>query len=196
MACAEASYNGGLAFCILISKPKVPREMGCVYICMVLFLQLRCMSLQPANAAELRNAADLRDAVQRYEVGQVNRLLYHGVDPDSVVRKGDQTALMVCVNSRALTRNASYNWRCDTIAEHLLLKGASPFLTDKWGQSALSLASGHQDIPMIKIMSRCTRTETPEEVKMIGMALVRARRDYPVLEGPPPRAPQWGYGAR
>ena len=123
-------------------------------------------------------------------------MLSHGEDPDSVARKGDQTALMVCVNSRALTPNESYNWRCDTIAEHLLLKGASPFLKDKWGQSALSLASGHQDIPMIKIMSRCTRTETPEEVEMIDRALAQARIDYPVLEGPPPRAPWSRYGMR
>ena len=124
-------------------------------------------------------------------------MLSLGVDPDSVARKGDQTALMVCVNSRALTPNGSYNWRCDTIAEHLLLKGASPFLTDRWGQSALSLASGHQDIPMIKIMSRCTRTETPEEVEMIGMALAQARIDSDVIEGLPlRRAPLSRYGVR
>ena len=164
--------------------------MGCVYICMVLFLQLWCMSLQPTNATELRKA------VEQYDVDRVNRLLSHGEDPDSVARKGDQTALMVCVNSRALTPNESYNWRCDTIAEHLLLKGASPFLTERFGQSALSIASGHQLVPMIKIMSRFTRTETAKQVGMIDRALAQARKDYPVLEGPLRRAPRWGYGVR
>ena len=169
------------------------------------------MSLQPANGAELRNAAELRDAVElrnaveRYDVDRVNHLLSLGVDPDSVARKGDQTALMVCVNSRALTPNGSYNWRCDTIAEHLLLKGASPFLKDKWGQSALSLASGHQDIPMIQIMSRVARMgptdefatiETVKQRRMIDRALAQAEIDADVIEGPPPRAPRWGYSAR
>ena len=148
------------------------------------------MSLQPANATELRNA------VQRYDVDRVNRLLSHGVDPDSVVRKGDQTALMVCVNSRALTPNESYNLLCDTIAEHLLLQGASPFLTDKWGQSALSLASEHQDIPMIQIISKFATIETPEQKEMIRSALAQAEIDYDVIEGPPPRAPWSRYGMR
>ena len=163
------------------------------------------MSLQPANGAELRNATELRNAVKQYDVDRVNYLLSHGVDPDSVAREKDQTALMVCVNSRALTPNESYNWRCDTIAEHLLLKGASPFLTDKWGQSALYLASRDQDIPMIQIMSRVARMgptdefatiETVKQRRLSDRALAQAELDADVIEGPPPRAPRGGYSAR